>query len=51
MEGETLGSVKVVCPSIGECLVQEAGVGELVSRGRGEGIGVFQGETREGDNI
>jgi hypothetical protein len=27
--------VKVLCPSIGECLGQEVGVDELVSRGRG----------------
>jgi hypothetical protein len=35
--GEALGPVKVLCPSIGECQGQEAGVGGL---GRGE---------REGD--
>jgi hypothetical protein len=27
---------KAVCPSVGECQNQEAGVGGLVSRGRGE---------------
>jgi hypothetical protein len=27
MEGETLGSVKALCPSVGECQGQEAGVG------------------------
>jgi hypothetical protein len=27
MQGEVLGSMKVLCPSIGECLGQEAGVG------------------------
>jgi hypothetical protein len=32
MRGETLGPVKVLCPSIGECQGQEAGMGELVSR-------------------
>ena len=42
MGGEALGPVKVLCPSIGECQVQEVG---LVSRGRGEEIGVFGGET------
>jgi hypothetical protein len=43
--------VKVLCPSIGECQGQEAGVGGLVSRGREEGIRDFGGETRKGDNI
>jgi hypothetical protein len=32
--GEALGTVNVLCPSIGECQSQEAGVGRLVSRGR-----------------
>jgi hypothetical protein len=36
MEGEALGPVKALCPSVGECQVQEVGVGGLVSReGRG----------------
>jgi hypothetical protein len=35
MEGEALGSVKVLCPSIRECQGQEVVVGGLVSRGRG----------------
>jgi hypothetical protein len=39
MGGEAFGPVKVLCPSIGECQGQEAGVGGLVSRGRGEGGG------------
>jgi hypothetical protein len=30
-------------PSIGECQGKETGVCGLVSRGRGEGIGVLQG--------
>jgi hypothetical protein len=34
MVGETLGSVKVICPSIGEYQGQEAGVSGLLSRGR-----------------
>jgi hypothetical protein len=38
-------------PSIEECQDQEAGVGGLVSRGRGEGIRSFGRETRKGDNI
>ena len=42
MAGEALGSVKGLCPSIGECLRQETGVGGLESRRRGERIGDFQ---------
>jgi hypothetical protein len=38
MGGEALGPVKVLCRSVGECQDQEAGVGGLVSRGRGKGI-------------
>jgi hypothetical protein len=33
MRGEALGRVKVLCPSIGKCQGQEAGVGGLGSRG------------------
>ena len=33
--GEILGPVKILCPSLGECHGQEAGVSVLVSRGRG----------------
>ena len=51
MGGEALGPEKVLCPSIGECQDQEAGVGGLVSSGTGEGIGGFGGEIRKGDNI
>ena len=40
MGREVLGSVKVLCPNIGECLGQEARVGGLGSRG-GERIGDF----------
>jgi hypothetical protein len=40
MGEEALHPVKVLCPSIGEGQGQEAGVGELVSRGRGEEEGV-----------
>jgi hypothetical protein len=39
MGGEALGPVKVLCPSIGDCQGQEAGVGGLGSKGRVEGIG------------
>jgi hypothetical protein len=42
MGGEALGPVKVLCPSIGGCLGQEAGVGGLGSRGRGENRGFLK---------
>ena len=43
MGEEALGPVKALCPSIGECQGQEAGVSGLVSREGGEiGEGVFQ---------
>jgi hypothetical protein len=42
MGGEALGLWKALCPSIGECQVQEVGVGGLVSRRWEEGIGGFQ---------
>jgi hypothetical protein len=52
MGGEALGSVKVLCSSIGECQGLEAGVGWLWSSGRGEEIGDFQrGKIGNGDNI
>jgi hypothetical protein len=41
-----IGPVKALCPSVGECQGQEAGVDVLVSRGKG----VFGGETRKGGN-
>ena len=47
MGGEVLGPVKALCPSVGECQGQEAAVGGLVSRGRGEGIGDFQRRNQE----
>jgi hypothetical protein len=40
---EALGLVRVLCSSRGECQGQEAGVGGLGSRARGEWIGDFQG--------
>jgi hypothetical protein len=43
MGGEALGPMKVISPCIGDRQGQEAGVGGLVSRGRGEGIGGFRG--------
>ena len=39
MGGEALCPVKALCPSVGECQDQEAGVGGLLSRERREGIG------------
>jgi hypothetical protein len=51
MGGEALGHVMSLSPSIGKCQGQEAGVGRLVNRRRGEGMGVFRGESRKGDNI
>ena len=48
---EALGPVKVLCPSIEECLGQEAGVGGLGSREREERRGDFRGKTMKGDNI
>jgi hypothetical protein len=57
MEGEVLGPVKARCPIIGECQDREEGVCGWVgehphrSRGKGERIGAFSGETRKGDKI
>ena len=52
MGGEALSPVKILCPSIGECQGQEAGVGGLVSRGGGDGIGGFlEGGTRKGQTF
>ena len=47
MGGEALGPVKVLCSSVGDFQGQEAGVGGLVSRGEGEGIGGFQRGNQE----
>jgi hypothetical protein len=38
---EALSPEKALCPSAGECQGQEEGVGGLVSRGKGKGIGSF----------
>jgi hypothetical protein len=53
MGGEALSPVKALCPSVGECQGQEAGIGGLVRRGRGWviGGGGFRRETRKGDNV
>jgi hypothetical protein len=48
MGREVLGPQKARCLSVGD---RKAEVGELVSRGRGNGMEVFGGETRKGDNI
>jgi hypothetical protein len=47
--GEALGSVKVLCPNMGECQGQEAGMCGLVSRGRGGGDrGFSEGKLGKG---
>ena len=46
MGGEALGPVKFLCPSIGECLCQEAGVGGLLM-GWGD-RGFSEGKQRKG---
>ena len=51
MGGEVLGPVKALCPSIGECQGQEAGVGGLVSSVEGISGEDFWRETRKGNNI
>jgi hypothetical protein len=47
MGGDALGSVKVLCPSVGEYQGQEASVCGLVNREREEGIGDFQRGNQE----
>jgi hypothetical protein len=51
MRGEALGLVKAGCPSVGESQDKGAGVGGLVSRGRGNGMGGVRGEMGKGDKI
>jgi hypothetical protein len=46
--GEALGPVKVLCPSIGDCHGQEAGVGRLGSRGRGGDRRFSEGKLGKG---
>ena len=48
MGGEALGPVKVLCPSIGECLGQELGVGVLGAGGEVRGEGICRGEIEKG---
>jgi hypothetical protein len=47
MGREALGPVKAQCPSVGECQYSEVGMGGLVSRRRGDGIGGFQRGNQE----
>ena len=47
MGGEALGPVKAGYSSVGECQDMEAGVGGLVSTGRGDGIGDFPHGNQE----
>ena len=48
MGGKALGPVKVLCPSIGECLGQEAGVGGMGSGEGGEDRGFLEGKLGKG---
>ena len=41
--GEAFGPEKASYPSIGKYQDREVGVGGLVNRGRGDGLGDFQG--------
>jgi hypothetical protein len=51
MGGENLGSVKVLCPSIGECQDQEWEWVGWGAGGQGRVEGILGGETRKRDNI
>jgi hypothetical protein len=52
MGGEALGPVKVLCPSIGECLdLQKQEWVDWGAEGGGRGLEIFGGETRNRDNI
>jgi hypothetical protein len=46
--GEAVGPVKALCPSIGDCQGQEAGVGGLVNGGGGWGRGFSEGILGKG---
>jgi hypothetical protein len=48
MGGEALGPVKVLCPSIGDCQDQEAGVDGLGSRRGGGDRGFLEGKLGKG---
>ena len=47
-QGEALGPMKALCPSVGECQGQEVGVGGLGSRGRGGDRGFTEGNRGKG---
>jgi hypothetical protein len=51
MGGEALGTVKVLCPSIGECQGQEVGVGRLGSRGEESDRWFSEGKPGKGITI
>ena len=46
--GETLGTVKVLCPSIKDCLGQYWGVGVLGAGGEVRGEGIFKRKIEKG---
>jgi hypothetical protein len=48
MGGEAFVPKKAQCPRVGECQYREAGVGGLVSRGKGDEIGVLKGKLGNG---
>jgi hypothetical protein len=47
MGEEALGPVKALCPSVGECQGQEAGVVSEQGKGGGDGGGSFQRVNQE----
>jgi hypothetical protein len=49
--GEALGLVKILCPIIGECQGQEAGVSGLVSRAMGEDRRFLEGKPGKGYHL
>jgi hypothetical protein len=48
MGREALGLAKIICHSVWECQGQEEGVGGLLNRGRGEGMGALKGKPGKG---
>jgi hypothetical protein len=51
MGGETLGLVKAVCSSVGECLGQEVGVGVLLSKGERRIVSFWRGKQDRGSQL
>jgi hypothetical protein len=50
--GEVFAPVKAQCPSAGKCQDREVGMGGLVSRGIGDGIGSFcRGNVEKGSQL